>query len=122
MILIAFFGLVLVLIAAAAVLGFATALYLGRPALLGQLVAGADHGVLLLLKVVVGLAIAIFTPLVAGVSYALSGSSWLVTCFGDAGVWFWVLAGLTWIIGVFMGSMLRHGPSRDNEESITRIH
>jgi hypothetical protein len=121
MVLIAFFGLVLVLIAVSAVLGFATALYLRRPLLLGQLVEGADDGVLLILKVVIGLAIAIFTPLVAGVSYALSGASWMVAFFGEAGVWFWAWAGLTWLAGLFMGCMLHHGPPRDSDESITRI-
>jgi hypothetical protein len=121
MVLIAFFSLVLVLIAVSAILGFATALYLRRPSLFGQLVEPSDEGVLLILKAGVGLAIAIFTPLVAGLSYALSGASWMVAFLGEAGVWFWAWAGLTWLAGLFMGCMLHHGPSRDSDESITRI-
>ena len=115
MFLIFLFGLVLVLIAASAVLGFATALYIVKPSL-WQSFPSQDRRVVLLAQIGLGLAIAIFTPLVAGLSYALSGTSWMVTFFGDAGTWFWAWVGLTWLIGVVMGCLLRHDP-RDRSEA-----
>jgi len=106
MIFVLFFGLVFVLVIASAVLGFATAIYVLKPSVWQQL-ASAERGLMLLAQIVMGLAIAIFTPLVAGLSYALSGANWLVAVIGDAGTWFWVWVGLTWIIGLVMGCLLQ---------------
>jgi len=106
MFLIFLFGLVFVLVIASAVLGFATAIYILKPAL-WQGFASQDRRLVLLAQIALGLVIAIFTPLVAGLSYALSGASWMVTFLGDAGTWFWVWVSLTWVIGLVMGCLLQ---------------
>ena len=88
MILIFFFGFVFLLLAASSVLGFLTALYVMRPRLFDEMLRSLGTEVSLFAKILAGLSISILAPVVGGLSYAVSGSRWLVDFFGNAGTWF----------------------------------
>ena len=126
MIFIVFFGFVFLLVALGAVLGFLTALYALRPRLFTDMIATLGHELSLIAKIAVGLFIAIATPLVGGLAYAVSGTRWFVDLFGLAGTWFWAWVAIAFTLGLFLGCILRHAPSGQshaetaNEEPITK--
>lgn len=113
MIFIFFFGFVFTLLATASVLGFLTALYVVRPRLFNEMLRTLAGEASLFAKILVGLAIAVLTPLVGGLSYAVSGSKWFVDLFGAAGTWFWGWVGIAFLAGLLLGCILRHSPSED---------
>lgn len=90
-----FYAFVVILVAAAAVLGFLTAVY-ARPRLFSDALA----------RITVGLIIAILVPLVGGISYALSGTSWAVGLLGIAGTWFWLWVAVAFGFGALIGILI----------------
>lgn len=114
MIIIFFFGSVFGLLAAAGVLGFLTALYLVRHDLFAELVRllGAEPS--LLAKIATGLTLAVLGPIVGGLAYAISGASWMTAFFGSLGNWFWAWVAGTYLLGLVLALVLRHGPDEAN--------
>ena len=104
----AFFGFVFGLIAAGAALGFLAVLYIGRPKLFAELLACLEYEATLLTKTAAGLAIAFLVPLVAGLSYALSGTQYLVDLFGVLGQFFWGWVAAAFLLGIILACLLRH--------------
>jgi hypothetical protein len=72
----------------------------------------------LIAKIAVGLFIAVAAPLVGGLAYAVSGTRWFVDLFGLAGTWFWVWVTIAFALGLFLGCILRHSPSRQSDAEI----
>ncbi len=117
MTLFAFFAFALGLVILAAALGIATALHIQFPKIAAWL-EDFEHASkkpttvadLFFVRICLALFIAAGVPIVGGLAYAVSGSSWFITFLGDAGRYYWAWVGGAFISGILAGSFLR--PSR----------
>jgi len=101
------------LIGAGAALGFATAIYFFRHELCFELIAiispsHAQSTNVTTIKIGLGIGISIFIPVVAALSYSLSGAAWLVEIFGPVGQWLWGWVAGAYLLGLIVGSLYRH--------------
>jgi hypothetical protein len=105
-----FFGFVALLICGSAAAGYVLAIYAFRPQHLSDLfvlIKGSSYEKKLPNSAAVGLALAMAIPSIGGLSYAVSGTSWLVTFFGLAGTYFWAWAAAAFFVGFALAVMLR---------------
>lgn len=100
-------ALVLGVLVAGGLLGFTVAVYLLRPGLIERLIPEPDLDHLDRVRLLLGLGIAAATPLVAALSYAMSGGSFFVSFFGPVAELLWAWTAGAAVFGVFIGAAFR---------------
>lgn len=103
----AFFIFVLGLLALSAVLGFAFAIASFRPRIVRFIAKHEGSGDPIFIFGILGLALSILIPLVAGISYAMSGASWMTQFFGILGQYYWCWNAGAFATGLIMGASIR---------------
>lgn len=111
MLLLVMLAIILGLVAIAAFLGFLFALYALRPRLLAAFVDSLGLVVSLPAKVMLGLVLAAFIPVVAGLAYAMTGATWVAEVLGQFAGWYWIWVASAFAAGAALGLMLSHSES-----------